>query len=646
MIRLQQLQLARGGRVLLDKATVTVDVGHRAAILGANGCGKSTLFEAIMSGDAIEAGRIDVPASWRTVRLEQEPPSGTQAAWRRVFAADPDLDRLLSAIEAHASIDAADLDASQAELQSHWHDANGPAQIARAKQLLAGLGFAPGAIEGGLEALSGGWRMRVNLARALFAPSELLLLDEPTNHLDLEAIVWLERWLIRYPGTVLVISHDREFIDRVAQLSLAFEGTALVRYSGGVSQAEAARVQRLMEQQRHAARQASTAAHLERFIARFRAQATKARQVQSRIKALEKLQTTSQLIDRGASLDFELAAVGHAPDPLVQIEQAVLGYPEAPVLSNVTLQLRQGARLGILGRNGAGKSTLVRSLVGELPLISGDMFRASQLRVGYFAQDAIERLSPQDTAIQLLGRVLPKAREQELRDRLGRWGFAGELATTAVGPRSGGEKSRLVLCLIAALEPHLLVLDEPTNHLDAASRDALTQALAAFDGAVVLVSHDRHLLNACAETLVVVREGQVCAFEGSVQDYLDGTLAASSPEPAPSGEGRIEQEVGAGANRKAARREAAAQRQALAKATSHVDKALQTIERELQMMQAELNALDAQLTDPEVLGDSSKVSSLMRRRAQIAQDIETAENQWFALTEQREAIIGEASTAA
>ncbi len=630
MIRLLGLQLARAGRVLLDNASQSIEAGQRVAILGPNGCGKSTLFDALMTGDAIEQGSIDRPAGWRVICLEQQVLAGESPAWLQVFEADPELYAAYRATQEAKPSD----DDAQANAELAWHEAQGPAAIARCKQLLAGLGFSVEQIESSVQALSGGWRMRVNLARALFAPSELLLLDEPTNHLDLDAILWLERWLLRYEGTVMVISHDREFIDRVAQISLAFESGQMVRYGGGYSQMESTRVQRLMEQQRKVQKTEQKAAALQTFIDRFRAKATKARQVQSRIKALEKLQTSAVLAQHSGAPSITLAQVGHCPDPLINLVDAQIGYQQ-PLLSAVEVQLRKGARVGVLGRNGAGKSTLIKSLIGELAILDGELTRANSLRVGYFAQNAIEGLAPDDTPLQLMQRMDPAAKESHLRDLLGGWGFPGPMAISPVGPFSGGEKSRLVLCMIAYRKPQLLVLDEPTNHLDAQSRDALTEALAQFDGALLLVSHDRFLINACTDQLMLVQQGGVSWFEGSMQDYLeqqDDTRTNTQPERT---------EGGNPANRKLLRQQAAQQRALAAKLTAGLDTRLKALDRELKATQTAIEALDRELIDPAVLADSNAVSDLVRKRAQQVQSLARIEDDWLGLSLERERLLNQ-----
>ena len=520
MIRLQGLTLSRGGRVLLDRADASIGPGERIALVGQNGTGKTTLLSALAGELPPDAGDIVQP--WRDViRLEQGLPSSALPAWRFIVAGDARLAQARSALEqAERDGDGTAL----AHAHDHWQEAGGLTAEARSRSLLAGLGFDTAQAEQPVDALSGGWRMRLNLARALFAPGDLLLLDEPTNHLDLDAILWLERWLLRYPGTAVIVSHDRDFLDRVATATLHLDGGKLVRYAGGYSEFERLRAQRQMQAERERAAWDARVAHLNAFITRFRAKASKARQAQSRIKALERMAVVAP-IRALRGIDFVLHEVGDCPDPLLQAQAVDAGYPgHPPVLRGVSMSVRRGARIGILGRNGAGKSTLIRTLVGDLAPLAGEVRVSRSVRIGYFAQQGIDRLRGDESALVQLQRIAPAQREQALRDYLGRFGFSGDAATRPVGPMSGGEKARLSLALMLHDRPQLLVLDEPTNHLDAQARDALADALADFDGAVLLVSHDRYLLRATADTLMLVSDGSLREFDGDLDDYADWLL--------------------------------------------------------------------------------------------------------------------------
>ena len=575
MIRLQGLTLSRGGRVLLDRADANIGPGERIALVGQNGTGKTTLLAALAGELLPDAGDIVQP--WRDViRLEQGLPSSALPAWRFIVAGDPRLAQARSALErAERDGDGTAL----AHAHDHWQEAGGLTAEARSRSLLAGLGFDAAQAEQPVDALSGGWRMRLNLARALFAPGDLLLLDEPTNHLDLDAILWLERWLLRYPGTAVIVSHDRDFLDRVATATLHVDGGKLVRYAGGYSEFERLRAQRQMQAERERAAWDARVAHLNAFITRFRAKASKARQAQSRIKALERMAVVAP-IRALRGIDFVLHEVGDCPDPLLQALAVDAGYPgHPPVLRGVTMSVRRGARIGILGRNGAGKSTLIRTLVGELAPLAGEVQVSRSVRIGYFAQQGIDRLRGDESALVQLQRIAPAQREQALRDYLGRFGFSGDAATRPVGPMSGGEKARLSLALMLHDRPQLLVLDEPTNHLDAQARDALADALADFDGAVLLVSHDRYLLRATADTLMLVSDGSLREFDGDLDDYADWLLQRPAGDAAgtrgpPAGEaagpgdavpkGREDAVGVAGASRRDDRRLAAQRRAQLA----------------------------------------------------------------------------------
>ncbi|MCL4185067.1 MAG: ATP-binding cassette domain-containing protein, partial [Burkholderiaceae bacterium] len=608
MIRLQGLTLSRGGTTLLERADATIGPGERIALIGRNGSGKTTLLAALAGELPADAGDIVQP--WRApIRLEQALPASPLPAWRFIVASDA---RLAAAAR---EIERAEHDGdgtALAHAHDQWQEAGGLDAEARCRALLAGLGFDAAQAEQAVDALSGGWRMRLNLARALFAPSDLLLLDEPTNHLDLDAILWFERWLLRYPGTVIVVSHDRDFLDRVATATLHLDDRRLVRYAGGYSEFERLRAQRQLQAERERASHDARVAHLQAFIARFRAKATKARQAQSRIKALERMAAVAPIRSlRG--IDFALHEVGECPDPLLQAEGLDAGYPgHAPVLRGVALTVRRGARIGLLGRNGAGKSTLVRTLVGELAPLGGEVRSARSVRIGYFAQQGVDRLRGDESALAQLQRKAPAEREQSLRDYLGRFGFSGDAATRPVGPMSGGEKARLSLALMLHDRPQLLVLDEPTNHLDAQARDALADALADFDGAVLLVSHDRYLLRAAADTLMLVSDGGVREFDGDLDDYADWLARRASPAagvapptaPANASASATPGHAQAAApGRRDDRRLAAQRRAQLAGRLRPLEREIDEIERRLAAIVAALGPLEARLADPGLYRD-------------------------------------------
>ncbi|MBX3592177.1 MAG: ATP-binding cassette domain-containing protein [Burkholderiaceae bacterium] len=640
MIRLQGLTLSRGGRVLLDRADANIGPGERIALVGQNGTGKTTLLSALAGELPPDAGDIVQP--WRDViRLEQGLPSSALPAWRFIVAGDVRLAQARSALEqAERDGDGTAL----AHAHDHWQEAGGLTAEARSRSLLAGLGFDAAQAEQPVDALSGGWRMRLNLARALFAPGDLLLLDEPTNHLDLDAILWLERWLLRYPGTAVIVSHDRDFLDRVATATLHLDGGKLVRYAGGYSEFERLRAQRQMQAERERAAWDARVAHLNAFITRFRAKASKARQAQSRIKALERMAVVAP-IRALRGIDFVLHEVGDCPDPLLQAQAVDAGYPGHPaVLRGVSMSVRRGARIGILGRNGAGKSTLIRTLVGELAPLAGEVRVSRSVRIGYFAQQGIDRLRSDESALVQLQRIAPAQREQVLRDYLGRFGFSGDAATRPVGPMSGGEKARLSLALMLHDRPQLLVLDEPTNHLDAQARDALADALADFDGAVLLVSHDRYLLRATADTLMLVSDGSLREFDGDLEDYADWLLqrpaggAAGTRGPPAGGavgpgdavsKGREDTVGAAGASRRDDRRLAAQRRAQLAERLRPLDREIGDIEQRLAAIESRLATIEARLAEPAAYRDPSEAAALGRERASLEREQGELEERWL-----------------
>ncbi len=699
MIRLREITLSRGGRPLLERTSAAIDLGERIALVGPNGSGKSTLLAALCGDVPLDAGDIEVPAL-RTMKLEQTAPSDPGAAWQVVLHADTALMQAAAALggdiafagvastdgaSAHALDGAAPADAPAdahgdrprdgaladahdgmaiALAHDRFLEAGGASAPSRVRELLAGLGFAESQMDAPAASLSGGWRMRLSLARALFVPSDLLLLDEPTNHLDLDAIVWLERWLVRYPGTVVVVSHDRDFLDRIATATLAIEDRRLVRYAGGYSECERLRAERLAQQQRQAAAQAQRVAQLQSFIDRFRAKATKARQVQSRLKALERLERVAPLhASRG--ITFDLPDPGDSPDPLMLAERLDAGYGEHRVLAGVSLTIARGARLGVLGRNGAGKSTLVRTLVGELEPLAGECRRARSLRIGYFAQQGVEALRDDESPLAMLRRLWPDEREARLRAELGHVGFSGDDALRPIGPMSGGEKARLLLATLLRTRPHLLVLDEPTNHLDADARDALTDALAGFEGALVLVSHDRYLMRATVDRLLLVHDARVEPFDGDLDDDLawlqdppgasrarpapaagasGPTATPSRPSPAP---GSDASQPGAQAStharearvdRREERRLAAERRRRLAERLEPLKRRLHDTEHQLHATESRLAQLEAELADPLLYRDPPRATELARERAALTRRREALEDDWLHGSEERERI--------
>ncbi len=525
MIRFEQLSLRRGAKLLVERASLQIAPGEHVGLVGANGSGKSSLFALLRGELHADSGELAMPPTWRIAHVAQHAPHGDRPAVEFVI----DGDRELRALEA-ALAQAEDRHDGHAagELHARLADHDAYTARSRAESLLLGLGFRTGELEQPVSSFSGGWRMRLALAQVLMQPSDLLLLDEPTNHLDLDAVIWLEDWLARYPGTLLVISHDRDFLDAVARTTLHIERGALRRYGGNYSTFERERTIQIAVQQAAWARQQQRVAHLESFIARFKAKASKARQAQSRVKALERM-TRVAPVEVDGNPEFGFLEPAASPDPMLRLEEVDCGYRHEDgttarvVVHGVSLTLRPGQRVGVLGANGQGKTTLVRTLAGDLPALSGETVPGRGLAVGYFAQHEIERLRGGDTPLEALTRLARSigapTRESELRAFLGRFDFSGDMAVSPIAPFSGGEKARLALALIVFQRPNLLVLDEPTNHLDLQMREALSLALAGFEGTLVLVSHDRHLLRSTVDELVLVADGQMRPWDGDLDEY-------------------------------------------------------------------------------------------------------------------------------
>jgi len=539
-----------------------------------------------------------------------------------------DGDAELREVEARiAAAERADDGHALAEAHERYDAIDGYAARARAAALLDGLGFAPGDIERPVAAFSGGWRMRLNLARALMCRSDLLLLDEPTNHLDLDAVLWLEGWLASYRGTLLLISHDREFLDGSVSTILSFENLTLRLYAGNYSAFEDQRAARLAQQQSMYARQQREIARLQSFVDRFRAKATKARQAQSRVKALERMERIAPAhVD--SPFAFHFREFPGSPDPVMTLDEASVGYDGRAVLSGIKLTLQAGARIGLLGANGAGKTTLVKLLAGRLPALAGARHEGRNLRIGYFAQHQLEDLRDDESPLAQLARLDPGAREQDLRDHLGSFAFSGEMALERVGVFSGGEKARLALALIIWKRPNLLLLDEPTNHLDLDMREALTLALQEFEGALVLVSHDRHLLRTTTDSLMLVADGEVQAFDGDLDEYaawLAARRTAARAKAAPA----------EAASRKALKRAEAQARQVRAESRKPLEKRVRALEADMAKLGAEKARLEAQLASPEFYGgaDQALVATTLREQARVASKLEAVESEWLELQE-------------
>jgi ATP-binding cassette subfamily F protein 3 len=630
MLRLIDLALVRGVRTLYKNVSLIAPLGERVGFVGANGCGKSSLFAAILGDLAIDSGQLEAPPLPRIAHVAQDIDATNESALDYVLSGHaPLIDARAELARANAQHD----DLQLAHAHARLADLNEGAIVASAKAVMHGLGFAERETTRRVSEFSGGWRNRLALARALLRPADLLLLDEPTNHLDLDSVVWLESWLKRQDATVLVISHDREFLDRVTTTTWHVADGTIRRYAGNYSAFETAWLEQQKQQDAAAKAYQRTAAHLQSFVDRFRAKATKARQAQSRLKMLERLQAVEPARAR-REWRFEFPTPLRVPERLIDAEDLQLGYGERTVLDSVKFLVRSGDRIGILGVNGAGKSTLVKAIAGDLAPRRGELRRGQGLAIGYFAQHQLDQLRVDESPLQHLRRLAPDAREQELRNFLGQYRFAGDMASALIGPMSGGEKARCALALIAWQRPNLLVLDEPTNHLDMETREALTMALSTFDGALLLVSHDRHLLRAATDQLWLVHDGRVAAFDGDLDDYA--ALAFASRRQA--GDARTEDEL---PRRRDLRKAEAKERQRLANARRPIQARLQTVEDELASVSDQLRELDARLAQPDFYhdGDAAEVAALLKKRGELAQRVDQLEARWLALQSELEAIL-------
>jgi len=636
VLRITNLTLARGTKRLLEGANLTIHTGHKVGLVGSNGCGKSSLFAAIRLELLPDAGSIASPPSWTIAHVAQETPAVPVPAIEYVLDGDRELREIEAALAA-AERDHSHDGEALADLHHRFDEIGGYSSRPRAAMLLAGLGFPESRHTDPVPSFSGGWRMRLNLAQALMCRSDLLLLDEPTNHLDLDAVLWLEDWLAKYPGTLLLITHDRDFLDGVVDQIVHVNARKLTVYSGNYAQFELGRAQQLALQQASYAKQQRQVAHLHSFIDRFRAKATKAKQAQSRIKALERMELIAAAhVD--SPFEFTFPPVDAAARQLVLLEHATLGYEgKPPVLSRVDWGILSGDRIGLLGPNGAGKSTLLKAIAGTLVPRAGQRSTAQNLRLGYFAQHQVEQLREEYSPLWHLRQIEPDAREQELRDFLGGFDFRGDMASSAVGRFSGGEKARLTLALIVRQKPNLLLLDEPTNHLDIEMREALTEALQDFGGALVVVAHDRHLLRATTDALWLVADGKIAQFDGDLDDYRDWVLSLRRRE-------RVEPESGVAAvavDRKAQKREEAAARQRLADARRPIASRQAAIEKEMAGYNREKEQLDAWLAAPEAYVEAAKdeLKNKVARQGEVMWQLARLETEWLDLAEALERIV-------
>ncbi|ABM62413.1 ATP-binding cassette domain-containing protein [Halorhodospira halophila] len=636
MIHFNDITLRRGADPLLEGASATIYPGHKVGLIGANGSGKSSLLALLRGELATDRGAAEWPDGWRIAWMAQETPALEQSALDFVL----DGDGALRAAEQEVAAAERSGDGHRiASAHARFEAADGYSAPARAEELLHGLGFEPADSRRPVSAFSGGWRVRLSLAQALMTPSDLLLLDEPTNHLDLEAVLWLEQWLRGYAGTLLVISHDRVLLDRVVDEVLHIEQRQLTLYRGGYSDFERQRAERLARQQALYEKQQREIAHMQRFIDRFRAKASKARAAQSRIKALERMERVAPA-HADSPFQFDFTGSPAVANPLMTLDRVDLGYATDPVLRGVTLGLAKEDRVGLLGPNGAGKSTLVRALAGDLVPLAGELAQASGLRVGYFAQHQLEQLDLSSSPLEHLQRLAPEASRQRLRDFLGGFAFMGDQATEPVARLSGGEKARLVLALLVWQQPNLLLLDEPTNHLDLEMRHALTRALQGFAGAVVVVSHDRSLLAATVERYWLVADGAVREFDGDLDDYHRWLVERRRAEGA-SGrgggdvtQGPASEPVRTAEHRKAERRRQAQQRAALRPLRERAQDLLEQIEA----CDQALARLEAQLADTELYsGDHEELTGLLQEQGRLQRERDALEVQWVQAEEAVEA---------
>ncbi len=645
MLTITDLSLQRGGVWLLENVNLTVQPGQRVAIVGANGAGKSSLFQLLLGQLAPEQGSVALPGGCRIAHMAQEVAASSRSARDFVLDGDTELRRMERALaEAEAGGDDHAIARLHGELDIHeaWSAPR------RAETLLRGLGFADSDAGRPVSAFSGGWRIRLNLAQALMRPSDLLLLDEPTNHLDLDACLWLENWLRKYPGTLLFISHDRDFMDRVATHLVHFDQKQLVLYTGNYSAFERQRAERLAQQQASFERQQARIAEIQRFIDRFKAKATKARQAQSRVKALERMEKIAPAhVDSPFSFEFPVA--DKVSNPLLSIRHGVAGHGDVPILKNINVTLLPGTRVGLLGPNGAGKSTFMDALRGTGTLLSGERTCGEHLAIGYFAQHQLESLDLDASPFLHLQRLAPTASEQKVRDFLGGFDFHGDEALAPIRSFSGGEKARVALAVIAWQKPNLLLLDEPTNHLDLEMRQALTMALQNFDGAIVVVSHDRHLLRNTVDEFWLVCDGAVGEYEGDLEDYERWLAERRKDEESPprrevvGGQEKSVNTAGPATltadERKARKRQEAELRQKL----SPWRKKQGTLEIRMEQLQQKLATVEQNLADPGLYDDQQKVrlKELLAEQAELKRELEDVEAEWLEVSETVESLEAE-----
>ena len=630
MLSFSSLALRRGTRLLISDASFTVYRGEKVGIVGANGCGKSSLLALVLGELQPDAGSVEYPSQLVVAHVAQELEATARPAIEFVMDGDEELRATEAAI---AKAEASNAGTTLGELHARYAALGGYDARSRAGKLMHGLGFSVADEARPVSAFSGGWRVRLNVAQALMCRSDLLLLDEPTNHLDLDAVIWLEQWLRNYPGTLLMIAHDREFLDRTVGRIVHIENGAAKIYTGNYSAFEEQRASQLAQQQSMYERQQREIKHMTSFIERFKAKASKAKQAQSRIKALERMERIAPAhVD--SQFEFTFLPPQKLPRPLLTIEKQAAGYGERVVLENINMTIAPGSRIALLGRNGAGKSTLMKLLAGELVALAGKRTEARDLKIGYFAQHQLEQLSVDDSPLEHLkrlgGEAAARATEQELRSFLGSFGFSGDRVFEPVGPFSGGEKARLVLALVSYQRPNLLLLDEPTNHLDLEMRQALAMALQDYEAAVVLVSHDRHLLRAVADDLILVDQGRATAFDGDLDDYARWFTLREQSETEELSSTAVTAE-----QKKQSKRDEAERRNRL----SPLKNEIAQLEKKLAKLASERTSVEAALAEPGIYDPSSRqrLQDLLKQQTQLKRDIATVETDWLNATEKLDA---------
>lgn len=639
MLVLNQASFVRGSKILLENASLRVFPQHKVALIGANGCGKSSLFQLFLGKLHLEAGDIEIPKSWRIAHMAQEVVATERSA----------LDYVL---DGHHSLRKAQQQAEEAEKAKDNHrliqaldqldTLKAYEQQAKAEQLLSGLGFTQSEFHKSVKHFSGGWRIRLNLAQALIQPSDLLLLDEPTNHLDLDATLWLEQWLKSYQGTLLLISHDRDVIDSICNRIVHIEGKQLNLYTGHYSDFERARAQKLALNQSLYEKQQQKIAHMQDFVRRFRAKASKAKQAQSRIKALEKMELI-QAAQADNPFEFHIPCYEKLSEPLLALDEAVLGYETSPILKAVNCSLYPGVRVGLLGANGAGKSTFIKTLAGNIHLLKGQRTEGEHLKIGYFAQHQLEALDMNASPLVLLQRLTPEAKEQYIRNFLGGYGFRGDQAVEACSPFSGGEKARLALALVAWQKPNLLLMDEPTNHLDIEMRQALIQALLNFEGAVVVISHDRHLLSQIVDQFWLIDGGAVQEFSGDLTDYQNyiKKSSASTSLTDQSFKTHIQESRPSASMKSSIITKTDKQKSAeLRTKLSPLTKQVKDLEESMVFHESNLAHIEARLANSELYESKNKpeLQKILKQQIDIKQSLERDEKQWLKLQERIEDI--------